>query len=1068
MKSSKKGSNAFSTLIILNKNLSDPSGTLLVYMVVLLLIFGVLGVSLVSLFTTSTTSSATPNSSKRARYIAESGVRYAFSELRDSNFARGKINDLNSLTYTVENEGNFNVNVFGTWFKSSGGYDGTESQIVLDTDVGEIPDEFPTIPSNMYIVNLDFVGSKPDKPGQTAEIQSIPSQTNNSITVDIGADNLVASIGELIGVAVQPYNDPPLKSAGDTLNVSIEAKDYFPERDGAIFINGNYYFYKTAKPDSTNTYVELTKLSQLPTASGFPFNMAANDFVILAPNNYLIIAEGEWEDIKFGGNLDFYQNINDLNYPVTGKRDPDVDEVPAGPPVEKNPGFIQPDVDDNTITIGGGGGQDDFGGIWDDENRSIGGDPLYCTSDGCLFGDGIRVFFVLNFVSQGDGITFALINGVDNNTGSIGGDIDLSELLAYAGDSRLVTNPDPLNPSHYLGSTNHHGLKPPKMAVEFDTRTNNDTLEYCSGPLPGDINVNTRNDPLSGNKDAAQFVFWGQPTSLIIPCRDNSPLYDDNRHDVGDVPTEFWPPFSRPGIVRSSPAIDPIEGAIYVGYTGGIIGKVYKINLENGSEIWQFTPEDPIPVNDINVDSSPALDANGNVYIGSDDNFLYAINKNGNKIWSYPTGDNVESTPAVSESRNTVYVEAESTLHAVDKDNGNSLIGWPLALDICSLIIDDDELESSPTIGPNETVYIGSKDGCFYAVNPDDRNAGLPFPTAREWIFLIGAEIRSTPVVDDNGTPIDFTDDTIYVGSNNGKVYAFNPDGTPKGAPWPFSTPTGPILSSPAIDTAGNIYVGSDDGHLYKIAPGGTEIWRFPDPGIIGAVQSSPVIDSDGFIYVGSNDGNIYAINPDGSEKWNFPTGGPVISSPAISGGIIFVGSNDGNLWAINQFIDPRNIKFKLLTPDDLGPGLDIGDADNWLNGDTLNLKPWAVRLELDRGTKTVSGITTGVYRLSLWMRQCIDLSCSNIINTAYQDTRIDYEVSFDGTSGLPDLPMTQEIEMDFTDHGKFDRFRWGFTSAVDALQTQNVTISQFQLSFIRPSDHSINTDILWNTELGL
>ena len=164
---------------------TKPSGNTLLYVLVLLVIFSVLGTAMVSLFTTSVTSSATTNFSKRARYLAESGVRYAFSELRDNNFARDTINDLNSLTYNVENEGIFNINVFGTWFKSSAGYDGTESQIILDTDVGEIPDDFPTLPSNMYLVNLDFLGIKPDKPGQTAEIQSIPSQTNNSVTVDI-------------------------------------------------------------------------------------------------------------------------------------------------------------------------------------------------------------------------------------------------------------------------------------------------------------------------------------------------------------------------------------------------------------------------------------------------------------------------------------------------------------------------------------------------------------------------------------------------------------------------------------------------------------------------------------------------------------------------------------------------------------------------------------------------------------------------------------------------------------------------------------------------------------------
>jgi len=95
----------------LKKRLPGSPGSVLVYLVVILLIFGVLGVTMVSLFGTSLTSSATPNYSRRAFYMAESGIRYALSELRNSIFASDTINNLNSRTYTVEKGGSFNLNV---------------------------------------------------------------------------------------------------------------------------------------------------------------------------------------------------------------------------------------------------------------------------------------------------------------------------------------------------------------------------------------------------------------------------------------------------------------------------------------------------------------------------------------------------------------------------------------------------------------------------------------------------------------------------------------------------------------------------------------------------------------------------------------------------------------------------------------------------------------------------------------------------------------------------------------------------------------------------------------------
>ena len=54
------------------------------------------------------------------------------------------------------------------------------------------------------------------------------------------------------------------------------------------------------------------------------------------------------------------------------------------------------------------------------------------------------------------------------------------------------------------------------------------------------------------------------------------------------------------------------------------------------------------------VDSSPAV-ANGVVYVGSDDNNVYALSaKTGAKLWSYTTGNYVDSSPAVANG--VVYV----------------------------------------------------------------------------------------------------------------------------------------------------------------------------------------------------------------------------------------------------------------------------------------------------------------------------------------------------------------------------------------------------------------------------
>jgi outer membrane protein assembly factor BamB len=227
------------------------------------------------------------------------------------------------------------------------------------------------------------------------------------------------------------------------------------------------------------------------------------------------------------------------------------------------------------------------------------------------------------------------------------------------------------------------------------------------------------------------------------------------------------------------------------------------------------------------------------------------------------------SSPAIGPD-GTIYVgSSDSSLYAVNPD-GTLKWSFPTA----------DEVRSSPSIAADGTVYFGSEDSYLYALNPDG---------TLKWRYETGKNVGSSPSIAADGT--------VYFGSDDHFLYALNPDSTLK---WRYQT-GGDVDASPAVGSDGTIYAGSDDDHLYALNPDGTLKWRYD---VNGNVRSSPAIAADGTVYVGSYDNKVYslrALNPDGTLKWGYPAGFRVRSSPAIaSDGTVYIGSDYNSLHALN------------------------------------------------------------------------------------------------------------------------------------------------------------------------
>ncbi len=526
-------------------------GSVLVYLVVVILIFGILGVTMVSLFTTATSSSATPNDARRAYNLAESGTRYAFSELRANNFDVVTINALNSTTYNVTDAGSFSIRAFSLWFESPSIQNG--NPYTLNIPKGRLPlDSFVPVNSNVWIINFEYLETTDDL-GARSPISAYTRVDDTTARFNI-AGGFNVSTNERVCLGVMPTTTQGPLAAGADLYVERIAKDFFPRFMGAININRVNYSYDRLVDDPANNRVKLENLDASRfnnTITEFPLTVIrttsgtyTGDFIALSPGNHMVIPTGTSGSVSYGGDYEVGMNIYDQSPPP-----PLPFEYPFNI-VATDPRLITLNQDDGTLDIGGSytpSDSVDFGGAWYSGNQSIGGNPNVCNTGACLFGLGIRVFFTFNYTGDGDGFTFAMMNADPtdgNDITSIGGDSQGSELLAYAGDSRQ----NPVGPP-FLDNNGGRGIVPPKLAVEFDARTNFDQdfedeelKNYCNG---SNLRQDTRNDPLPGGaeKDTVQFVYWRDRNPIDIPCRPNGdPIYstasyDDNRHASFPDPT---------------------------------------------------------------------------------------------------------------------------------------------------------------------------------------------------------------------------------------------------------------------------------------------------------------------------------------------------------------------------------------------------------------------------------------------------------------------------------------------------------------------------------------------------
>ncbi len=313
------------------------------------------------------------------------------------------------------------------------------------------------------------------------------------------------------------------------------------------------------------------------------------------------------------------------------------------------------------------------------------------------------------------------------------------------------------------------------------------------------------------------------------------------------------------------------------------------------------------------VESSPAV-VNGIVYFGSTDTHLYAVDATtGALVWRFDPGDAIVSSPTVSDG--VVYLGTMGGgLFALDAATGH--VDWGVTMDgpieaspevvggIVYLTTTNNDLNdfavdaaTGAIIAHSGNEGIGTltvrPNGVIYQYDDSlvayERNPNFPNFGGVWFANGLGDATHPTPAILKN---------RVYTTAPNGSedVYPVAGGTSPVPPTWTFSTSdSSPISSSPAVGGSGNSYFGSDDHNLWAVGAGGAFLWARD----LGApVDSSPAV-ADGVVYVGSEDDSLYAVDQtSGNVVWSYATGGQVESSPAVANNMVFVGSDDGSLYA--------------------------------------------------------------------------------------------------------------------------------------------------------------------------
>ena len=293
--------------------------------------------------------------------------------------------------------------------------------------------------------------------------------------------------------------------------------------------------------------------------------------------------------------------------------------------------------------------------------------------------------------------------------------------------------------------------------------------------------------------------------------------------------------------------------------------------------------------------SSPVIDHEGTIYIGSADHYFYAITEQGLLKWRFASKEIIDSSALLDDRQRVYFGSGDGHVYCLDRNNGTQI--WKFKAHSTKEV---EEIFNIKTYNLNwfEGNMAMLKDGTILAPNDNYLVYGIDRDTGKSSTrFLSNEMIWSCPAVNTDTDRIFFG--SCFVAAIN--FFCFN---TGTGEKIWTSGGLGTISASSMLTSKspdGAVIVGGFDGILRAMSQkNGKQLWSF---GSRDHIYGSPAQLSCGTIVQASCDGTVYGLDPQtGKPVWTFDTREPIRSSPAVDAkDQIYFGSGEGRLYCINR-----------------------------------------------------------------------------------------------------------------------------------------------------------------------